>query len=600
MSTHETGPAGDGAHEAARYAELAERSRRIGAAILERRMREVSGQEFSLIDYAGVTRAFQQFGAQLLADPRRLVQAQTAFWRDYAALWHNTLQAFETGTLDPVVPVDGTDRRFKDKAWQADPIFGHLQQNFLLAERWLRDLVDHAEGLDPQTRRKVAFYTRQWLAALSPSNHPLTNPTVLERIKATKGDNLWQGLQHLLDDLERGEGRLQIRMTDETAFEVGRNLAVSPGRVVFQNELMQLIQYAPATETVYKRPLLIVPPWINKYYILDLQPKNSFVKYLVEQGHTVFLISWVNPSEELAHKTFEDYMHEGPLAAIDAIEQATGEREVNLLGFCIGGILTVVTLAWLAARREKRVASATLLASMVDLADIGEAAVFIDDDQLAAMEKHMAEKGYLEGHHMADMFSMMRENDLIWSFVVNNYLMGREPMAFDLLYWNADATRLPAAMLLYYLRHLYMDNAVTRPGGLVLDGTPIDTRKIRLPIYSVATREDHIAPWRSCFPVTAMTRGKVRFVLGGSGHIAGIVNPPDRGKYGFWTSDEAAADPDSWLEGATHHEGSWWPDWAAWIAPHGGRKLPARVPGEGGLPALEDAPGAYVRAKAPE
>ena len=373
------------------------------------------------------------------------------------------MQGAATG---PLVEPEGSDRRFKDEAWSEDLLFDHIKQSYLLSARWLRALVQDVPGLDPKDQEKVDFYTRQFISAVAPSNFILTNPAVLRKAKETGGQNLLDGLEHLLADLERGRGRLQISMADEKAFEVGKNVATSPGKVIYQNDLMQLIQYAPSTAQVYQRPFLIVPPWINKFYILDLQPKNSFIKWCVDQGHTTFVISWVNPRADLAHKDFEDYMLEGPLAALDAIEQATGEREVNILGFCIGGILTAGTLAYLAAKGDQRIKSATFLASLFDFKDVGEVAVFIDDEQLAQMEKHIADKGYLEGHHMADMFNMMRENDLIWSFVVNNYLLGREPPPFDLLYWNSDSTRLPATMLLFYLRQVYQQNRLMQPGGL--------------------------------------------------------------------------------------------------------------------------------------
>ncbi len=428
----------------------------------------------------------------------------------------------------------------------------------------------------------------------------LTNPAVLRKAKETGGQNLLDGLRHLLDDLERGQGRLKISMADEQAFEVGRNVATSPGKVVFQNALMQLIQYAPSTEQVYRRPLLIVPPWINKFYILDLQPKNSLIKWLVGQGHTAFVISWVNPRRELAAKDFADYMQDGPLAALDAIAQATGEREANILGFCIGGILTATTLAWLAAKRDDRLKSATFLATLFDFEEVGEVSVFVDQAQVAHMEAHLREKGYLEGHHMAEMFNLMRENDLIWSFVVNNYLMGREPPPFDLLYWNADATRLPATMLLSYIRQFYQQNRLRQPGGLELLGVPIDLGQVKTPVYIVATKEDHIAPWASCYPGAQLFAGPRRFILGASGHIAGIINPPAARKYGYWSHPRLPADPARWLAGASFQDGSWWPDWGQWLARKGGKKVPARQPGAGRLAPLEDAPGSYVKVRASE
>ncbi len=530
----------------------------------------------------------------------RLAEAQAQLWRDGLALWQSMLQRLRGEPAEPLIAPDRGDRRFKDEAWSEELVYDYLKQSYLLTARWLRGLVKDVPGLEAHDQQKVDFYTRQFVSALAPSNFVLTNPAALRKAKETGGQNLLDGLQHLLDDLERGRGRLKISMADEQAFEVGRNVATSPGKVVFQNELMQLIQYAPSSDQVYRRPFLIVPPWINKFYILDLQPKNSLIKWCVDQGHTVFVISWVNPRQELAAKDFSDYMQAGPLAALEAIEQATGEREVNILGFCIGGILTATTLAYLAAKGDDRLKSATFFASLFDFKEVGEVRVFVDDQQLAHMEAHIREKGYLEGHHMAQMFNLMRENDLIWSFVVNNYLMGREPPPFDLLYWNADATRLPATMLLSYIRQFYQENRLRQPGGLELLGTPIDLGQVKTPVYIVATKEDHIAPWSSCYPGTQLFAGPKRFILGASGHIAGIINPPAANKYGYWSSQRLPADPEKWLAGAKFQEGSWWSDWGPWLARKAGKKVPARQPGDGKLSPLEDAPGSYVKARASE
>ena len=585
---------------AERLTEFAERSQHIVEEFW-RTQAEASGEAgYSVADPRAVGRAFFELGTRLLADPGRLVEAQVRLWRDQVDLWQHTLQRLHGLEAGPLVEAERGDRRFKDEAWSEDLLFDYIKQSYFLSARWLRSLVHDVPGLSPKDQEKVDFYTRQFISAVAPSNFILTNPAVLRKAKETGGKNLLDGLEHLLADLERGRGRLQISMADERAFEVGRNVATSPGKVIYQNDLMQLIQYAPSTEQVHQRPLLIVPPWINKFYILDLQPKNSFIKWCVDEGHTTFVISWVNPRADLAHKDFEDYMLEGPLAALDAIEQATGEREVNILGFCIGGILTAGTLAYLAAKGDQRIKAATFLASLFDFKEVGEVSVFIDDEHLAQMEKHIADKGYLEGHHMADMFNMMRENDLIWSFVVNNYLLGREPPPFDLLYWNADSTRLPATMLLFYLRKVYQQNLLMRPGGLSLAGVPIDLSKVRTPTYIVATKDDHIAPWRSCYPGTQVLAGPRKFVLGASGHIAGIVNPPAAGKYAYWTNPKLPKDPDKWLEGATEHPGSWWTDWGRWLAPRAGKKVPARQPGAGKLKPIDDAPGSYVKVRASE
>jgi polyhydroxyalkanoate synthase len=387
-------------------------------------------------------------------------------------------------------------------------------------------------------------------------------------------------------------------MTDETKFRVGENIAVTPGKVVYQNDLMQLIQYTPTTETVLKRPLLVMPPWINKYYILDLRPKNSFVRWAVEQGHTVFVCSWVNPDEALADKGFDDYMREGPYAALDAIEKATGEKAVNAIGYCLGGTLLSATLAHMAAKRDTRIKSATFFTTMTDFEEAGELGVFIDEEQLHALEEKMGRRGFLEGSEMATTFNMLRANDLIWSFVVSNYLMGQEPFPFDLLYWNGDSTRMPARMHSFYLRRMYQQNDLIKPGGIELLGVKLDLRKVKLPTYMLSTREDHIAPWKSTYRATQVFGGPTRFVLAASGHIAGVVNPPEAGKYSHWTNEELPPEPNDWFAGATELAGSWWPDWHRWVSGLDKAQVPARVPGEGGLPAIEDAPGSYVKVKA--
>jgi polyhydroxyalkanoate synthase len=386
-------------------------------------------------------------------------------------------------------------------------------------------------------------------------------------------------------------------MTDMAAFRIGENIAVTPGKVVYQNDLIQLLQYEPTTETVKRRPLLIMPPWINKFYVLDLRPDNSFIRWAVGQGHTVFVISWVNPDRRLAAKSFVDYMREGPLAALDAIAEATGEREVNVIGYCLGGTLLACTLAYMAAKRDNRVKSATFFVTMIDFAEAGELSVFIDEEQLSALEGRMNARGYLEGRDMATTFNMLRANDLIWSFVVNNYLLGKSPFPFDLLYWNADSTRMPAAMHSFYLRNMYQENLLARPGGITLDGAPIDLGKIKTPAFVLSTREDHIAPWRSTYAATRLYKGPVKFVLSASGHIAGVVNPPG-GKYGYWDGDKNPPTADEWLAAATQHPGSWWPLWQRWVSRHGGGEAPARRPGDGKLAPIEDAPGSYVKVRA--
>ncbi len=581
---------------AARMAELAERSNRVFREFLERQDDEV----FQIPDPRVVSGAFAEFARHLLAKPEHLIDAQLAYWKDMGQLWEGYMRRLLGEEVAPMAAPAPDDRRFKDDAWSEDLVFDYIKQSYLVTANWIHNTVANVEDIDPVLRQKVAFFTRQYVDALAPSNFAATNPVVLRRAAETRGESLFQGLRQLLIDLERGKGELKISMTKEDAFVVGETIATSPGTIVFENELMQLIQYAPSTETVQRRPLLIVPPWINKFYILDLKPKNSFIRYAVGQGFTVFVISWVNPTAELAHKTFEDYLKQGPLTAMDAIERQTGERELNVIGYCLGGTLTACLLAYEAAKGRQRIKAATFFTTMLDFSAPGDLAVFIDDDQLAILDQHMQKKGYLESRHMQQVFNLMRANDLIWSFVVNNYLMGREPMAFDLLYWNADSTAMPYMMHSFYLRNMYQKNLLTKPGGITLDGVPIDLGQIRVPAYFLSTKEDHIAPWLATFDGSRLLNGLVRFVLGGSGHIAGVINPADSGKYGYWTGTGRTKDPTSWLEQASRHDGSWWPDWQAWLTRHGGGEVPARDPRAGPLPVLEPAPGRYVKMRSTE
>jgi polyhydroxyalkanoate synthase subunit PhaC len=575
--------------------EIADNSQRLIHGIADRRC---ASNGAASTDPLNLGSTVLELTARILADPAPIVRAQLSLWQDYLRLWQNAGQRLLGQPVDPIVEPERGDRRFRDPAWDDHAVFDFIKQSYLLTSRWLVDTVNNLDGFDDKTRQKIDFYTRQFVDAMAPSNFVATNPEVLRATLESRGANLLHGLNHLLEDLARGEGRLAIKMTDLEAFELGHNLALTPGKVIYQNDLMQLIQYAPSTEQVYRRPLLIMPPWINKYYILDLRPKNSFIKYAVDQGFTVFVISWVNPDERHAEKTFEDYMVEGPLAALDAIEQAAGEREANVIGYCLGGTLLACTLAYLATKRERRIAAASFFTALTDFARPGELGVFIDEEQLAAMDQMMAKRGYLEGREMATTFNMLRANDLIWSFVVNNYLLGKEPFPFDLLYWNSDSTRMPYAMHSFYLHKFYQENKLVEPGGITLCDVAVDLRKIRLPVYMLSTREDHIAPWATTYAATQLYRGDTRFVLAGSGHIAGVVNPPTQQKYGYWTNDRLPPDPADWLDGATEHPGSWWPDWAAWNAAKSGPRTPARQPGDGKLKPLEDAPGAYARMRA--
>ncbi len=577
-------------------AELVARAQRVFEAVLRR---PPADDTVRIPDPDDIRDSFAKAAAVLLRHaPERLAEAQARWLRCLAELQLFALARARGEEVGPVVADEPGDRRFADDAWRELLPFDVVRQGYLGYVREARALFADLPGLDRATQRKVDFYLRLYLNAIAPSNFPQTNPVVLRHAVESEGRSLLRGLDNLLADLERGGGRLAIRTTREDLFEVGRDLATTPGKVVFRNDLIELIQYAPATEQVYRRPLLIVPPWINKYYILDMRPRNSFVRYAVGEGFTVFLISWRNPDASLAHKTFADYMREGPLAALDAIARQTGEKVVNILGYCIGGTLTACLLAWLAARGEKRIGCATFFTTMTDFAEPGDLGVFIDEMQLGRLEAHMAKHGCLDAAYMQTVFSLLRDNDLIWNFVINNYLLGREPPPFDLLYWNADGTRMPAMMHGFYLRRFYLENRLVEPGGIELLGERLDLGRIRVPCYFLSTREDHIAPWKSTYAGARRFGGPVRFVLGGSGHIAGVINPAGSGKYGWWTSRQRPEDPDRFLAGAQRHEGSWWPDWAAWLARRSGARVPARDPAAGPLRPLADAPGRYVLERA--
>jgi len=586
----------DMAGAAEQVASIAERSQKIVEDFLASQ-KEAGPQDPDPLKIGG---AFMELTRQMMADPARLWEMQTRFWADYADLWTGAAQRMVGGEApDAKIAPEAGDRRFKDAAWTDNAAFEFIKQSYLLASHHIRKSVAETEGLDDHTARKVEFFTKQWVDAMAPTNFAATNPEVLRATLESKGENLVNGLNNLLTDLERGKGRLAIRMTDDSKFEVGGNVAASEGAVVFENDLMQLIQYTPLTEKVYKAPLLIVPPWINKFYILDLRDSNSFIRWAVSKGHTVFVVSWVNPDSELADKTFEDYLTEGPLAAMEAIEQATGERQIDLIGYCLGGTLTACTMAHLAnSGRADRVRSVTYFTTLVDFENAGDLCVFIDDEQLKGLEQRMAKRGYLEGKDMANTFNMLRANDLIWSFVINNYLLGKDPFPFDLLYWNSDSTRMPAAMHMFYLRNMYQKNLLVEPGAIDLLGTPIDLGAIETPTFILSTKDDHIAPWKATYSGTQLYGGPVKFCLSGSGHIAGVVNPEGSEKYGYWTNARNPADPDKWFAGAKQHDGSWWPEWHRWIARKAGAKVPARRPGDGGLDIVEPAPGRYVKVRA--
>jgi polyhydroxyalkanoate synthase len=549
-------------------------------------------------EIAEVIKTFSTVAEYWLTDDARSSDLQTRIAKDYLDLWGSSVRRLAGEEVRPAIEPSPRDKRFKDPEWKSNQFFDFVMQLYLLTTRWAQDLVRDAEGVDPHTRKKAEFYMQQITNAIAPSNFVLTNPEVLRETLSSNGQNLVRGMTMLAEDIEAGHGTLRIRQSDPSNLTVGVNMATTPGKVIFQNELMQLIQYDPATESVLRTPLLIVPPWINKFYILDLRPEKSFIKWCVDQGITVFVISWVNPDRELGKKTFEDYMKQGPLTAMDVIEQVTGEMKIHTAGYCVGGTLLATTLAWLAEKRRVRVTSATFFAAQVDFTHAGDLLVFVDEAQISALERDMEEAGVLEGSKMAMAFNMLRSNDLIWSYVVSNYLKGQPPSSFDLLHWNSDATRMPAANHSYYLRNCYLENRLST-GSMVMDDTLLDLSKVKVPVYNLATREDHIAPAESVLYGSQFFGGPVKYVLSGSGHIAGVVNPPSGGKYQFWTNDNikdvSLAD---WIKGAQEHKGSWWPDWRAWLESIDAEQVPARAVGSETMPPIEDAPGSYVRVRA--
>ncbi len=543
-------------------------------------------------------KTLSQVAEYWLSDPQRAFQMQSSLGKSYLDLWAAAVRRMAGEPSTPVVEPDPRDKRFADPEWSSNQFFDFLKQAYLLTTKWADHLVKDAEGLDAHTRHKAEFYVHQIANAVAPSNFVLTNPEVLRETVRTNAGNLARGMKMLAEDLEAGHGDLRIRQSSRDKFEVGRNLALTPGKVIYQNELMQLIQYTPTTEKVLKRPLLIVPPWINKFYVLDLTPEKSFIKWCVDQGVTVFVISWVNPDAHLAKKGFAEYMQQGPLEAIDVIKKVTGESKVHTIGYCVGGTLLAITLAYLARKRKQRIMSATFFAAQVDFTFAGDLKVFADEEQIEHLERQMAEHGYLKGSKMANAFNMLRSNELIWPYVINNYLKGKEPVPFDLLFWNADATRMAATNHSYYLRNCYLENRLAK-GEMEIAGEKLDLKAVKVPIYNLATREDHIAPAKSVLYGSRCFGGPVRYVLGGSGHIAGVVNPPARNKYQYWTGPKPTGDDlNAWLAKATEHPGSWWPDWLDWLRAQDPSEVDARAPGGGKLEPIEDAPGSYVKVRA--
>jgi polyhydroxyalkanoate synthase len=545
-----------------------------------------------------VSEALNEVTARLIAQPDRLMRAQADLFGRYMELWRAAARtASGGGATEPVVRPAAGDKRFNDPDWSANPVFDVIKQSYLITSDWLNDLVRDVEGVDPLTQRRVAFFTQMLTDAFSPSNFLLSNPAALREATESQGESLLRGMENFAADLARGGGQLSISQTDLAQFKVGENVATAPGKVIFQNEIIQILQFSAATESVFQTPLLIFPPWINKFYILDLRAENSMIRWLSAQGFTVFVTSWVNPDGRLADKTFEDYLNEGIYAGVEAVTRQAGTKTVNTVGYCIGGTLLSCALAHMAAKGDKRIDSATFFAAQQDFTEAGDLLLFSNEDWLKDLEKKMdAGGGVLAGQTMADTFNALRANDLIWSFFVSNYLMGKEPKPFDLLFWNSDQTRMPRALHLFYLRKFYQENALAR-GQLTLGGEHLDLAKVKTPIYVQSSKEDHIAPARSVYKGARLFGGETTFTLAGSGHIAGVINAPVANKYQHWTNPELPASLDEWMAGATAHPGSWWPHWAAWLAGRSGRKVPARDPAKGPLRPLEDAPGSFVKVR---
>ncbi|MEO8925607.1 MAG: class I poly(R)-hydroxyalkanoic acid synthase [Caulobacteraceae bacterium] len=534
---------------------------------------------------------------RLASQPDRLLRAQADLYSRYMDLWRATTRGASGEAQAPVASPAKGDKRFGDPEWSNNPVFDTIKQSYLITSGWLNDLVSGVEGVEPLTKRRVEFFTRMLTDAFSPSNFLLSNPAALREAMRTHGESVARGMENFAADLERGGGQLSISQTDLAQFKVGENVATAPGKVIFQNDIIQLLQFDPTTESVCEIPLLIFPPWINKFYILDLRPENSMIRWLTGQGLTVFVTSWVNPDTALAAKTFEDYLNEGIYAAVDAVTRQTGVRNVNAVGYCIGGTMLSCALAHMAARGDKRVKSATFFAAQQDFSEAGDLLIFANEAWLGDLEERMdAGGGVLAGQTMADTFNALRGNDLIWSFFVSNYLMGKEPKPFDLLFWNSDQTRMPKTLHLFYLRKFYAENALAK-GELDLAGEHLDLGKVKTPIYVQSSKEDHIAPARSVYKGARLFGGPVTFTLAGSGHIAGVINAPAAVKYQHWTNDQLPPTLDEWLAGAVEHPGSWWPHWAKWLKAKSGQQVPARDPAKGPLKAIEDAPGSFVKVR---
>ncbi len=579
-------------------ANLARAAMTAQGAMAEAALRQADGQTALSPDPFHVAPALTEVMGRLAAKPDLMLRAQADLLTRYMDLWQNVARRAGGETPDPVVAPAKGDKRFNDPEWSDQPIFDVMKQSYLLTANWLNALVAQVdEDIDPLVKRRVEFFMKMLTDAFSPSNFLISNPAAIRHIVETNGESLVKGMENFAADLERGHGQLQISQTDMARFKVGENVATTPGKVVYQNDILQLIQYAPTTKEVHEVPLLIFTPWINKFYIIDLRPDNSLVKWLTEQGFTVFVTSWVNPDAHLAAKTFEDYMIEGVYDASEQVMKQCGTDKINAVGYCIGGTLLACTLAYMAAKGDKRINSATFFAAQQDFVEAGDLRLFVNDDWLREIEARIdAAGGFLPGKSMADTFNSLRANDLIWSFFVNNYLMGKEPKPFDLLFWNADQTRMPKALHLFYLRHFYKENALSA-GDLELGGEKLDLKKVKAPIYVQSSRDDHISPYRSVYRGAKLFGGPVTFMMAGSGHIAGVINHPDAHKYQHWTNADLPATIDDWIAGAKETPGSWWPHWAAWLKEKSGDMVPARDPAKGKLKPIEDAPGSFVQVR---
>ena len=576
-------------------ARLVDEGGKVASAYMQSAKGDAKNSEFG-DEIANAVKTIGKVAEHWLSDPARTVDAQSALSAGFLSLWGHTMRRLSGEVSDPVAPPLPGDKRFNDPEWQKNPFFDFLAQAYTLTTGWADDLVKGADSLDSHTRDKAGFYVRQISSALSPSNFIGTNPELLRDTLAQNGENLVRGMHMLAEDIEAGKGKIKIRQTDASKFILGVNMAMTPGKVVLRNDLIELIQYAPATPQVLQRPLLIVPPWINKFYVLDLNAEKSFVRWAVAQGITVFIVSWVNPDERHASKSFEHYMREGIFASLDVIERITGEREVSTIGYCVGGTLLAVALAYMAAKGDTRIASATFFTTQVDFRKAGDLQIFADEQQISSIEEKMKEHGYLDGSQMANAFNMLRPNELIWGYIVSNYLKGKDPMPFDLLAWNSDSTRMPAANHSFYLRNCYLENNLTK-GKMQVGGVKLDLSSVKIPVYNLAAREDHIAPAESVFIGSQYFGGPMRYIMAGSGHIAGVVNPPYKPKYQYWSGEKPSGNFADWVAKAVETPGSWWPDWLAWLTALAPAKVPARPPGGGTVTPLCDAPGEYVRVK---